>query len=247
MTGGPPPALDPHRHALYLDFDGTLVDFAPEPDAIALRPGTRALLRRLNDKLGGALAIVSGRRLADIDRFLAPLVLAASGVHGQEFRPRAGGERSAVAPPPDLDMARRRLEAALRADAKLTLEDKGGSLVVHFRKHPQERARAEALARDAAAGLDALHVVPGHGIFEVIRRDVTKARALTLFSAHPPFAGRLPVYVGDDTTDEDAIRAAEAAGGFGVKVGPGETAARYRLADIDAVHAWLAALVGSAG
>ena len=240
----PPPALDPRCQALYLDFDGTLVDFAPEPDAIVLRPGTVALLERLSGRLGGALAIVSGRRLADIDRHLSPLALSASGVHGQELRHAPGAPRTTVAPPADLDEARRRLGLAIGPDDPLLLEDKGGALVLHFRKHPDQRERAEALARDAAEGLDALHVVPGHGIFEVLERGVSKARAIALLSAHPPFAGRVPVYVGDDRTDEDAIRAAQRAGGFGVKVGPGETAALYRLPDIDAVHAWITGAAG---
>ena len=239
-----PPALDPQRHALYLDFDGTLVDFAPSPDAIVLRTGTVALLERASGKLGGALAIVSGRRLDDIDRHLAPLSLAASGVHGQEIRHAPGAARIDVSPPAALAEARSRLNAAIPPGDPLTLEDKGGALVLHFRQHPDQRERAKALAHDAAAELDALHVVAGHGIFEVLERGVTKARAIELLAAHPPFAGRLPVYLGDDTTDEDAIRAAQEMGGFGVKIGAGETAAIYRLPDIDAVHAWLADFAG---
>jgi len=235
-----PPTLDPKRHALYLDFDGTLVEFAPEPDAIVLRPGTAALLEKLNAKLGGALAIVSGRKLDDIDRHLAPLALAASGVHGQELRHAPGGPRADVTPPAELEMVRRRLRRALKPGDPLRLEDKGGALVLHFRQHPDQRERAEALARDAAEGLKALHVVPGHGIFEVLARGVNKGRAVALLAARAPFAERVPVYVGDDRTDEDAIRAVQQVGGFGVKVGAGETAARYRLADVDAVHAWIA-------
>lgn len=243
MTEKPrPPALDPQRHALYLDFDGTLVDFAPEPDAIVLRPGTVALLESLSEKLGGALAIVSGRRIADIDRHLAPLALAASGVHGQEIRSAPGAERTEVPHPVDLDEARRRLKSSIGQDDPLLFEDKGGALVLHFRKHPDQRERAEALARDTISGLDMLHVVAGHGIFEILERGVTKARAIDLLSARPPFAGRIPVYVGDDTTDEDAIRAAQTIGGFGVKVGRGGTDAFYRLPNINAVHAWLAGL-----
>ncbi len=238
-----PPALDPARHALYLDFDGTLVDFAPEPDAIEVRPGTIELLEKVSDKLDGALAIVTGRRIGDIDRHLAPLALPASGVHGQEIRP-ASGENTKVAPSGEIDEARRRLAASMRPADPLLLEDKGGALVLHFRKHPAERERAEALARDVVSGLGALHVVPGHGIFEIVERGVTKARALAHLSAHAPFAGRIPVYVGDDTTDEDAIGAAQQAGGFGVKVGPGETRAQFRLSDIDAVHRWLTAFAG---
>ena len=142
-------------------------------------------------------------------------------MHGQEIRAAPGAERTNVAPPADLDEARRRLAAAIRSNDPLLFEDKGGALVLHFRQHPDQRERAATLARDAAHGLKAIHVVAGHDIFEVLERGVTKARAIEHLSTHPPFAGRIPVYVGDDTTDEDAIRAAQEAGGFGVKVGPG--------------------------
>lgn len=238
MNQNAPPALDPARHALFLDFDGTFVDFAPEPDAIRLRPGSTGLLKRVSQRLGGALAVVSGRRIADLDRFLAPLELPAAGVHGQEFRPCPGDFRRA-APTPQLDEARRRL-AELDAGDPLFLEDKGGALVLHFRRHPEQRGRAERLAHAAVAGLSGLHAVEGHAIFEIRQRGISKALALGLFAPLPPFSGRLPVFVGDDTTDEDGFRAAAAAGGFGVKVGAEPTAAQYRLADVSAVHRWLA-------
>jgi trehalose 6-phosphate phosphatase len=236
-----PPPLDPRRHALYLDFDGTFVDFAPTPDAVKLRLGSRELLERLSRRLGGALALVSGRRIADIDRLLAPLELPASGVHGREFRPAPGDFRARPATP-DFDEARRRLAARLLPDDPLLVEDKGAALVLHFRLHPEERGRAEALAHEAAAGLPDLYAVKGHMIFEIRQRDVSKALALELFATVEPFASRLPVFVGDDATDEDGIRAAAEAGGFGVKVGPGASAALYRLADVTAVHRWLADL-----
>lgn len=239
-----PPALDPVRHALFLDFDGTFVDFAPEPDAIALRTASLELLESLSRTLRGALAIVSGRRIADIDRFLAPLELPASGVHGQEFRPAPGDLRRQPSTP-DLDEARRRLSAAILPDDPLLVEDKGGALVLHFRQHPEQRDRAEFLAQAAVAKLAEIHAVEGHAIFEIRQHGVSKAGALRLFAGLPPFAGRLPVFIGDDTTDEDGFRAASELGGFGVKVGPGETVAAYRLPDVTAVHRWLDANVPS--
>jgi trehalose 6-phosphate phosphatase len=240
MNAAPPP-LDAARHALFLDFDGTFVDFAPAPDAIELKPGSRELLGQMRDRLGGALALVSGRRIADLDRFLAPLELPASGVHGQEFRPRRGDFRMSP-PTPQLHEARARVLAALSADDPLRLEDKGAALVLHFREHPDQRERAANLAVSAVAGLSDLHAVEGHAIFEIRQRGISKAMAIGLFGAAEPFAGRTPVFIGDDTTDEDGFRAASAAGGFGVKVGPGKTAAAYRLPDVAAVHGWLAAL-----
>jgi trehalose 6-phosphate phosphatase len=146
------------------------------------------------------------------------------------------------APTPQLDEARRRLADALQSDDPLLLEDKGAALVLHYRTHPEERARAERLAERAAGGLADLQALRGHAIVEIRERGVTKAVALRLFSDVPAFAGRLPVFVGDDTTDEDGFAAAAQAGGFGVKVGPGDTAAEWRLPDVTGVHRWLAAL-----
>jgi trehalose 6-phosphate phosphatase len=244
MDLAPLPPFDPDRHALFLDFDGTFVDFAPRPDAIVLRPGSVDLLRNLSRRLGGALAIVSGRRIADLDGFLEPLRLPASGVHGQELR-LADGDIEVRSPSPQLDEARRCLAAALGPGDPLDLEDKRAALVLHFRRNPEEGERAAALAREAIAGLADLEALPGHAIVEIRERGVSKADAVRLFAAHPPFAGRLPVFVGDDTTDEDGFRAAAGVGGFGVKVGPGVTAASYRLPNVSAVHAWLAGIAAT--
>jgi trehalose 6-phosphate phosphatase len=237
-----PPRLDPGNHALFLDFDGTFVDFAPTPEAVKLRLGSRDLLEGVSQRLNGALAIVSGRRVTDIDRFLAPLELPAAGVHGQEFRPAPGDLRVQPASP-DFDKARRRLSAAILPGDPLLVEDKGGSLVLHFRQHPEQAERAAILAEAAAAGLDDLYVVDGHYIFEIRERGITKAVAIDLFSSVPPFRKRVPVFVGDDETDEDGLSAAQKAGGFGIKVGPGDTRARYRLPDVSAVHQWLASMI----
>ena len=240
-AGREPPSLDPGLHALFLDFDGTLVDFAPTPESIKLRLGSRELLERVSRRLNGALALVSGRKIADLDRFLAPLELPASGVHGQEYRPAPGDLRVRPATP-EFDLARRRLSAALRPEDPLLIEDKGGSLVVHYREHPDLRGRAKAIASAAVSGLDDLHTVEGHYIFEIRQRGVTKAIALELFSDQPAFRKRMPVFVDDDTTDEDGLRAAGRAGGFGIKVGPGATDADFCLRDVSAVHEWLARL-----
>jgi trehalose 6-phosphate phosphatase len=129
----------------------------------------------------------------------------------------------------------------IAAGDPLLVEDKGAAIVLHFRKHPQQALRAEALARAAVEGLSDLHVVAGHAIFELRQHGITKAEAIARFMAEPPFARRAPVFVGDDVTDEDGFRAAAASGGFGVKVGPGKTVASYRLGTVASVHAWLSA------
>jgi trehalose 6-phosphate phosphatase len=234
-----PPKLDVDSHSILLDFDGTLVDFAPHPDAIELRPGTGDLLRRLSKNFRGAVALVSGRRIESIDRFLAPLKLAAVGVHGQESR-RNGGTVVMRTPSPEFEIARRRIANSLPENDPLLFEDKKSALVLHYRTCPEERGRALEIATRAIDGLAQLAMVEGHAIAEVRERNVSKADAVSIVAAWPEFTGRKPVFIGDDTTDEDGFRAAAEAGGFGVKVGAGETAARYRLADVGAVHCWLA-------
>ncbi|MGQ7793390.1 trehalose-phosphatase [Faunimonas sp. B44] len=239
MTQDAQPPLDPARHALFLDFDGTFVDFAPEPDAIALRPGARERLDALARRFGGALALVTGRRIANLDGHLAPLRLPTAGLHGQESRFTGDDAVSFRPTSPQMDEARGRVGDALGPGDPIALEDKGGALVLHFRKAPEEAERARAIGRAAVAGLDDLHAQSGHAIVEIRQRGIGKADAVRLFAERPPFAGRVPVFVGDDTTDEDGFRAAAELGGFGVKVGQGESAARYRLADVSAVHDWL--------
>lgn len=233
-----PPKLDFAHHALFLDFDGTFADFAPTPDAVKLRLGSRELLERLSVRLSGALAMVTGRRIQDLDHFLKPLELPASGVHGQEFRPAPGDFRLQPATP-DFDAARRRLSRLVLPNDPLLIEDKGGALVLHYRQHPEHRGRAASIAQQVVEGLGDLYVVDGHAIYEIRERAINKSVAIRLFADQPTFRKRRPVFVGDDTTDEDGLRAAAAAGGFGVKVGPGPTDAAYRLADVSAVHAWL--------
>jgi len=238
-----PPPLDVDSHSILLDFDGTLVDFAPHPDAIELRPGTGDLLARLTEHFRGAVALVSGRRIESIDRFLAPLKLAAVGVHGQETR-RYGKTVVMRTPSPELGIARQRIADSLPENDPLLFEDKKSALVLHYRTCPEERGRALEIARRAVDGLAELAVVEGHAIAEVREKNVSKADAVAIVAAWPEFAGRRPVFIGDDTTDEDGFRAAAEAGGFGVKVGAGGTAARYRLADVGAVHEWLAMSAG---
>lgn len=238
-----PPALDLERDALFLDFDGTLVDFTPDPEAVRIRDEGVPLLRELQARLDGALAIVTGRPIASIDRFLSPLVLPTVGIHGQERR-LADGAHVAVPVLPAIDTMRTRLRAAIGADDPLFLEDKGAAIVVHYRLRHDQKDRARAIANAAVAGLEGLVVHPGHAIFEIRQEGVSKAQGVAHLLTVSPFAGRRPVFVGDDLTDEDGFRAVQAAGGHGIKVGGGDTVAPFRLSDIEAVFAWLEAARG---
>jgi trehalose 6-phosphate phosphatase len=228
--------------ALFLDVDGTLVELADTPDAVRVPAALPGLLRHLAEALGGAVALVSGRSVAMLDRFFHPLAPAAVGLHGAEWRPRPGGPVTrAPTPPVRLDGARSELEGFAARHPGVLVEDKGLSLVLHFRRRPDAAAAVEAAARAAAARLGGHYsVLRGKMMLEIKPNDVNKGAALRRAMADPPFAGRVPVFVGDDVTDEDGFAAVNALGGHSVKVGlDGPTAATHRLADVAAVHAWL--------
>lgn len=234
-----PPAIGPNTHALFLDFDGTLVDLVDDPDAVALDAGRVERLDEMARQLAGALAVVSGRRIADLDRFLAPLSFAAAGVHGLERRRRPGGEIEFLMQPEALDPVRDALSPTLEANQRLRLEDKGTALVLHYRTAPDLAEAAKSVMRHAVAGRDDLVVMEGDNIVEVHPAGMDKGKALADFMTTAPFAGRIPVYLGDDTTDEFALKIVTEMRGIAIKVGRKESVAEYRLADVADVHHWL--------
>lgn len=232
----------PTRPALFIDFDGTLVDIAAEPGAVRVADGLVPLLARLQTGLAGALAVVSGRPIAELDGFLSPLAFAAAGLHGLERRLAPG---AAVLPPPRpaaIERLAARLAARLGDVPGVLIEDKGATLAVHYRAAPERAPQVVALVRDLVAGADALALVEGKMVIEAKPRGTDKGAAVAAFLEAAPFAGRLPVFLGDDVTDEDGFAAVAAAGGLAVKVGAGPTGAAHRLPGVAAVHDWLAAL-----
>jgi trehalose 6-phosphate phosphatase len=235
-----PPHL-PMSASLFLDFDGTLVQLAPRPQDVSVADWVVPTLQSLMQKLEGALAIVSGRPLSAIDAFLNPLVLAGAGCHGVERRNSRGRIELHEAQPPAGVMSCAQALAACHSG--LLLEAKPSGLALHFRASPELGAMcreqlAQALAESPRAAL-AWELLDGHCVCELKQRAVSKGGAVRDCLTEAPFAGRLPVFVGDDVTDEDGIRAVQAAGGFGIRVGSGSSEARYRLTDTDAVAEWL--------
>ena len=225
--------------ALFLDFDGTLAPIAPRPEEVHLPTWVVPTLRRLRAPLDGALVIVSGRPLAEIDAFLSPLRLPAVGVHGVERRLADGRiRRHSGGPPAAALQAAQRLAAV---HAALRIESKPGGFALHYRQAPELQGLCIDAVESALAGDAQWEALRGKCVVEVKSRRVSKGAALRAFLAEPAFAGRVPVFAGDDTTDEDGIRAAQAAGGAGIKIGPGASEARYRLADVAAVARWLVA------
>lgn len=235
-----PPLLDPLHDALFLDFDGTMVELAQTPDAIEVPAALGPLLERLSERLGGRIAVISGRSLADLRAHLGSSGIILSGSHGVELA-CPGGRQLSVAVPEGLPAAREALRAFVGARPGLLIEDKPAGLAVHYRQAPDLEAevRAEVAAVAAANGLA---FGEGKMVAEVRPLGFDKGDAMKRLMTEPPYAGARPWFVGDDATDEDAFRAAAALGGAGVLVGPARpTAASWRLEGVAEVLAWLEA------
>jgi trehalose 6-phosphate phosphatase len=241
----PRPPLLPPRAALFLDFDGTLVAIASRPEAVVVGAWVVPTLQALHARLDGALALVSGRPLAQIDAMLAPLRLTAAGVHGVERRDPDGRMRvQAGVPPPDV-LAR--IEQLMARHPGLRLERKPSALALHYREAPDLGELCASTVLEAMRPhSEEWTTLIGKCVVEVKPRRASKAHAVRDFLAAPAFAGREPVFVGDDATDEDGFSAVQLAGGWGVKVGEGASGARYRLADPRAVEDWLSGSLAAA-
>ncbi|MCC6306735.1 MAG: trehalose-phosphatase [Rhodobacteraceae bacterium] len=235
-----PPVPGPGE-ALFLDFDGTLVGIAPRPDAIVLPPGLGALLADLHGRLGGAVAIVSGRSLDDLRARLAGFPGRIAGSHGGEIE---GLAADPAGPDPALVAS---LHAAARraaATAGLLLEPKAQGAAFHYRHRPALAAAARRRAAALAAAFPGFAVQSARMAVEVRPARVSKERALERLMALAPYAGRRPVYAGDDATDEAALAWVARRGGIAVRVGAGASVAPWRLADPAAVLAWLGGTEG---
>ncbi len=220
--------------ALFLDFDGTLVDIAARPHAVVIPQGLVDTLGRLQGRLGGALAVVSGRPIEQIDRLLAPLVLSVAGVHGAERR-RADGTLAwlDVHPLHDVEEAAR---ALVRSHPALLLESKRGALALHYRQAPELEALCVATLRRAVDRSPGLSLLRGKMVVEARPGGAGKGQAIEAFLQEAPFAGRTPIFIGDDVTDEAGFATVQRLGGEGVKVGEGASVARHRLANPTAMR-----------
>jgi len=233
-----PPRLT-HDAALFLDFDGTLVDLAETPEAIHVPPARVGLLGDLRDLLGGALAVVSGRQIDVLDRFLAPLRLPAAGEHGVQRRDAEGRMQEQRAP--ELTRVLDAANELARVHEGLLVERKHAAIALHYRLAPQ----LEAVCRDAMARIifdqPQLELMHGKFVFEVKPAGIHKGGAITAFMHEAPFAGRVPVFAGDDTTDENGFAVVQPRGGIAIKVGSGPSQALHRLDSPRAVFEWLIA------
>lgn len=235
----PPPLaqmLAQGRAALLCDFDGTLVPIADTPNAIAVPPRLGERLETLATRLAGAFAIISGRSVADVQRFLGPMALHLAGSHGADVRTPDGAT---------LSKARALPQAVTRALAEfaeaqgLLVEVKAHGTGLHWRARPEREVTARSFA-EALAAEHGLVTKPGKCVIELVWPGADKGAAVRLLAGRTPFAGAMPIFIGDDITDEDGFAACEELGGFGIAVGErAATGARYGLDTVQEVHAWL--------
>ncbi len=230
----PPLPSSTDEWALFLDVDGTLLEIAPTPESVIVRDDTIAILERVAHAAGGAVALVSGRPIRQLDQLFGPLSIAAAGLHGLEWRSAGGAFHDADVAPPDLAPVRKTLEEFQDRHPGVRVEDKGMTVALHYRLAPDCEAEAKRFVGEVARDLgERFHVLAGKMVLEIKSIDAHKE----------PFAGRVPVFVGDDVTDEEAFDAVNRHGGYSIRVGPLEdatTEARWRLESVSQVHSWLA-------
>jgi trehalose 6-phosphate phosphatase len=239
-----PPARPPAAQtdwAYFLDLDGTLIDLAATPEAIRVGDALLDLLAGLRQASGGALALISGRALSDLDARFGSLGAPCAGQHGLERRDAAGRLWRHAAPPGAKQAIGQALAPLLGRHSGLRLEDKGLSLALHYRQAPRLAGPVHRLlARLVVKSGEALQLQPGKYVLEVKPVGIDKGTAILEYLDESPFQGRRPVFIGDDLSDEPGFAAVNRQAGVSIKVGRGKTCAAWRLADVAAVHAWLA-------
>ena len=227
------------RWAFFFDIDGTLLAIATTPAGVKVDRRLKQTLEQLRAATRGAIAFISGRQIAEVDRLFAPLRLPTAGQHGIERRNAAGVVRRYAAPSRQLAAIKERLAPLAARHPGLLLEEKGLTLAIHYRRTPRLGGHLHRLARQLVNSAADLRLQPGKMVLEIIPRGSDKGSTIMEFMSEPPFRGRIPVFLGDDVTDEHGFSAVNALDGYSVKVGPGRSVACWRLPDVYAVRSWL--------
>ncbi|OJH44859.1 trehalose-phosphatase [Paracoccus sp. SM22M-07] len=233
-----PPKLTPDA-ALFLDFDGCLVEIADRPDAVVVSSQLRDRLGRLHAMLDGAVALISGRDVTALRGFLPDFAGIVAGSHGAELSLAPGQIDSVHDHAFDAAALHARAHDLARPHPALLVEEKPHGVALHYRADPSLQDYVERVMQDMLQDNPGLMLQPSKMALELRPGGVGKDSALAGLMQRAPFAGRMPVFAGDDHTDEPAMRQAQALGGYAIKVGEGPTAARHRLSDPDALAAWL--------
>src|SRR5471032_2102436 len=226
--------------ALFLDIDGTLLEFAAHPSAVTVDQGLAHLLRGLYHETGGALALISGRTVADADSLFAPLKLCVAGQHGAERRDFAGGLHLNAPPVDGLRRATERLRRLVSLHPGLVLEEKGMNIALHYRGAPLLEAELVPLLERFVSELgQEFELQAGKMVLEIKPTGKDKGTAIEEFMQEHPFRDRVPIFIGDDLTDEYGFALVNRLGGHSIKVWPGASVALWRLEDASAVRGWL--------
>lgn len=234
-----PHQADPRHHAFFFDFDGTLADIAEHPEDVEITSETRQALERLVDASGGAVAIITGRDIASIDRFLEPLKLPIAGVHGLTRRDANGELHSPEFDKAALKTIETELQSLAEKETGLYLERKHGALALHYRQRPELETPCIETMERAVGDTGSIKLRRGKMVIEAIGFQTDKGAAIDSFMQEEPFRGRTPLFAGDDLTDEDGFALVNSRGGISIKVGPGETKARYHTETRETLLFWL--------
>jgi len=233
------PTLSGGQYAFFFDVDGTLAAIQSRPEAVFIPEQVIAQLQRLSALSQGALALVSGRPIEQLDALAAPWYGPAAGVHGAERRD-AEGNLQRISLPVEVEQSlRTELQDAMASWPGTQLEVKGMAFALHYRQAMQHEQDVMRLAEQSVKRFPGLALQPGKCVVEIKPAGIDKGAAISDFMQQPPFAGRTPVFIGDDLTDEKGFLAVNARQGVSIKVGEGSTQAHYRLHDVDAVYGWL--------
>lgn len=225
------------QNALFLDFDGTLAELAPQPEAVRIATDLVPTLTQLAARLNGALAIVSGRKLTELDDFLAPVRLPTAAEHGAQRR-LISGEIIRMASP-DLQAVIHQVNTLAQRHPGLRVEAKAATVALHYRHAPELEAVCRQAMGEAARSLPGLELLHGKYVLEIKPAGFSKGTAIAAFMAQAPFAGRLPLFAGDDATDEAGFTVVQQRGGCGIKVGEGPTGAHCHCPSPAALRQWL--------
>jgi len=241
-----PPLVSLDQAALFFDVDGTLVNIEQEPDAVSVSSELRHLLNCLIDRTDGALALVSGRSIDQLDRLFQPLSFSASGLHGLESRLLPGNVIRKAVDRMVISAAKTKLEQFAEGRNGVIVEDKGLTLALHYRMAPEHHeAAAECVRNLVKDNQGKLVLLEGKMVFELKPPGFDKGRAITDFMQEPPFRGRCPIFAGDDVTDEAGFTAVNKMSGLSIKIGDDDrqTAAAHGLATVQATLTWLSGLI----